>query len=50
MNAFTGRHGERLLSLLLLAAAYGWMGQGQLLELFDASARPIAVLESVCFR
>lgn len=34
----------------VLAAARGWKIQGQVLELFDASGKPIAVLEAVYLR
>ena len=34
----------------VLAAARGWRIQGQVLELFDASGKPIAVLEAVYLR
>jgi heat shock protein HslJ len=42
---------EREATLLdVLAAARGWRIQGQVLELFDASGKPIAVLEAVYLR
>ena len=42
---------EREATLLdVLAAARGWKIQGQVLELFDASGKPIAVLEAVYLR
>jgi len=34
----------------VLASARGWKIQGQVLELFDASGKPIAVLEAVYLR